>query len=155
MWAAAFSGSHATDTTEIYQEGLQLRSVKVYKRGLPDEEIVRIIRHNIRFPELSFGDMAAQIAACSLVSERWLAMVRKYGWPVVEASDHAIWDQSEAFVRQQICALPDGRCAAERSSSTMTGSTRTGPFPSRSRSLSEATSSRSTSRASRRKRRAR
>jgi N-methylhydantoinase B len=106
-------GSHATDTTEIYQEGLQLRTVKVYKRGQPDEEILRIIRHNIRFPELSFGDMAAQIAACSLVSERWLAMVKKYGWPVVEASVHAIWDQSEAFVRQQIRGLPDGRYAAE------------------------------------------
>jgi N-methylhydantoinase B len=107
------AGSFSTDTTEIYQEGIQLRSIKIHKRGAVDEELMRVIRHNIRFPELSFGDMAAQIAACSLSAQRWQEMIGKYGWDVMEACIHAIWDQSEAFVRRQIAALPDGRYTAE------------------------------------------
>lgn len=107
------SGSFSTDTTEIFQEGLQVRSVKVYKKGTPDEEILRIIRHNIRYPELSFGDMAAQVAACELSARRFGDLVQKYSWPVVEACIERIWDQSEAMVRQQIAALPKGRYEAE------------------------------------------
>ena len=107
------SGSFSTDTTEIFQEGLQLRSVKVYKRGKPDEEILRIIRHNIRFPELSLGDMAAQVAACELTARRFTELIARHGWARIEACIHRIWDQSEALARQKIAALPKGRFEAE------------------------------------------
>jgi N-methylhydantoinase B len=107
------SGSFSTDTTEIFQEGLQVRSVKIYKKGVLDEEISRLIRHNIRYPELSFWDMAAQVAACQLTARRFTELVRKHSWPVIETCIHRIWDQSEAMVRQQITALPNGRFTAE------------------------------------------
>ena len=106
------SGSFSTDTTEIFQEGLQLRSVKIHKAGTPDEELMRLIRHNIRFPELSFGDMAAQIACCKLVVRRLHELIARYTWPVIEECIRITWDQSEAFVRRQIAALPDGRYEA-------------------------------------------
>jgi N-methylhydantoinase B len=107
------SGSFATDSTEIFQEGLQIRSVKIYKRGVRDEELMRMIRHNIRFPELSFGDMAAQVSACELIVRRFGEMLKKYGWPTIEHCIQRIWDQSEATVRRQIAALPKGRFEAE------------------------------------------
>ena len=106
------SGSFSTDTTEIFQEGLQLRSVKVHKAGKVDEEIMRILRHNIRFPELSFGDMAAQIACCKLIVRRLEELIERYTWPVIEECIHVTWDQSEAYVRRQITELPDGRYEA-------------------------------------------
>ena len=106
------SGSFATDSTEIFQEGMQIRSVKIYKRGQRDEEIMRLIRHNIRFPELSFGDMAAQVSACELIVRRFGELLAKYGWPTIDHCIQRIWDQSEATVRQQIAALPDGRYEA-------------------------------------------
>lgn len=106
-------GSMATDTKDIFQEGLQLRTVKIHKAGVLDEELMRVISHNIRFPELSLGDMAAQIAACTLIAKRWHEMIAKYGWPMMQACIETIWDQSEAFVRRQIAALPDGRYEAD------------------------------------------
>lgn len=106
------ASSFSTDTTEIFQEGIQFRSVKIYKAGKPDEEIHRILRHNIRFPELSFGDMAAQIACCKLITQRFGEMIHKYGWETIQNCIETIWDQSEAFVRRQIAALPDGRYEA-------------------------------------------
>ncbi len=106
------ASSFSTDTTEIFQEGIQFRSVKIHKAGKPDEEIHRILRHNIRFPELSFGDMAAQIACCKLITQRFGEMIQKYGWDTIWNCIETIWDQSEAFVRRQIAALPDGRFEA-------------------------------------------
>ncbi len=107
------ASSFSTDTTEIFQEGIQFRSVKIHKAGKPDEEIHRILRHNIRFPELSFGDMAAQIACCKLITQRFGEMIAKYGWDTIWNCIETIWDQSEAFVRRQIAALPDGRYEAD------------------------------------------
>jgi len=107
------SGSVSTDTTEIFQEGLQLRSIKVYKRGKRDEEIIRIIRHNLRLPELSLGDMEAQIAACEIGRQRYLALIQKYGWDTVNDCVHAMWDQCELLMREQIRQIPDGTYVGE------------------------------------------
>ena len=107
------AGNFATDSTEIFQEGMQIRSVKVHKKGKPDEEILRLIRHNIRYPELSFGDMAAQVSACELVVRRFGDLLRKYGWPNIERCIERIWDQSEASVRHAIAKLPNGRYEGE------------------------------------------
>jgi N-methylhydantoinase B len=106
-------GSVSTDTTEIFQEGLQIRSIKVYKRGKPDPEILRIIRHNVRAPDQCFGDMEAQIAACELGRQRYVGLIEKYGWQVVTDCVRAIWDQCEAVTREQIRALPDGTYIGE------------------------------------------
>ena len=106
-------GSWCTDSTEIFQEGLQLRSLKVYKRGKPDPEILRVIRHNIRMPEMSMGDMEAQIAACELGRQRYVALIEKYGWTQVDDCINHMWDQCEALARQQIRAMPDGTYSAE------------------------------------------
>jgi N-methylhydantoinase B len=102
------SGSVCTDTTEIFQEGIQLRTLKVYKRGEPDPEIMRVIRHNVRYPDQCFGDMDAQIAACELGRRRYLALVQKYGLNLVQECIQAIWDQCEAIARDRIRNLPDG-----------------------------------------------
>jgi N-methylhydantoinase B len=102
------SGSVCTDSTEIFQEGLQLRTLKVYKRGKPDPEIMRVIRHNVRYPDQCFGDMEAQIAACELGRRRYLALVQKYGMGLVQGCIQTIWDQCEAVARERIRSLPDG-----------------------------------------------
>ena len=107
------SGSVSTDTTEIFQEGLQLRSIKVYKRGKPDAEILRIIRHNVRLPEATLGDMEAQIAACEIGRQRYVALIRKYGWDTVIGCVHAMWDQCEHLMREQIRRIPDGTYVGE------------------------------------------
>ena len=109
----AVAGSFATNSTEIYQEGLQIRSVKIVKRGERDEEIMRMIRHNIRFPDLTFGDMAAQLSACALIVRRFGDLLDKYGWGTIENCITAIWDQTEAYVRSYIARLPQGRFVAE------------------------------------------
>ena len=73
------TGFGSSNTRDVYEEGLQVRSVKIYKRGEPNTEVLRLIEDNIRFPESSLGDLRAQIACCRTGEERLEQICRKYG----------------------------------------------------------------------------
>jgi N-methylhydantoinase B len=106
-------GSASTNATEIFQEGIQFRTVKIIKRGERCPEIQRMVRHNTRYPELVLGDMEAQIAAVELGCRRYLALIERYGWDTIEGCIEDLWDRSEALARERIRAIPDGTYVAE------------------------------------------
>lgn len=106
-------GSVRTDSRDIFGEGIQLRTVKIVKRGEVDEEILRIIRHNTRFPDMNIGDLNAQLAACRLGDTRFLGLIEKYGREVIFECVRRIWDQSEAEARAAVARIPDGDYEAE------------------------------------------
>src|SRR4029453_3009743 len=58
------AGSNASDSTEIYQEGLRIPPVKLYERGVPVRTLLRIIEKNVRVPDPLSVDTRAQTAAC-------------------------------------------------------------------------------------------
>ena len=43
-------------SSDIFMEGLQLRSIKLWSKGEPIQEIYRIIENNTRFPVELMGD---------------------------------------------------------------------------------------------------
>jgi N-methylhydantoinase B len=104
-------GSFAT--SEIYAEGLQMRSLKIYEAGKRNETLWQIIRDNIRFPDASLGDLRAQIASCQLGARRYGELLARYGRETVEACIARIWDQAEAAARRVVEQIPDGTYTAE------------------------------------------
>ena len=100
-------------TTDIYSEGLQMPIVKIYRRGEINEELVSIIKTNVRLPERAMGDFRAQVAAVKTGEKRFLEMIRKYGRDDVLGSIEAIMDQSEAITRERVRNIPDGVYEAE------------------------------------------
>lgn len=100
-------------TTEIYQEGLQFRSVKLYEGGKLNGSIERIIYDNVRLPEAALGDLRAQIAACRIGERRLEEVFSRYGKETVLACVREIWDQSELLTRQAVARIPDGVYEAE------------------------------------------
>ena len=100
-------------TTDIYSEGLQMPIVKAYRKGEPNEEVMDIIRMNVRVPENAMGDLRAQIAAVRTGEKRFLEMIQKYGIDAVLGSIAAIMDQSEASARERVRQIPDGVYEAE------------------------------------------
>jgi hypothetical protein len=95
-------------TTDIFSEGLQMPIVKMYRKGVINEELVAIIRSNVRLPERAMGDFRAQIAAVKTGERRFLEMIRKYGRDAVVGGIEAIMDQSEAVTRARVSQIPDG-----------------------------------------------
>lgn len=106
-------GSITFRATDIFMEGLQLRTVKLMSKGEPIEEVYRIIENNTRFPQELLGDIAAQLGGCLLGSSLTGKLADKYGVPVFERAVETILDQSEAATRAKIAAIPDGTYEAE------------------------------------------
>jgi len=104
---------YGTDTTDIWQEGLQLFGVKVMKRGKLDHEILEIIRANSRLPDSVVGDLTAEISSCNRGAQQVLELVRKYGPEVVDAAVCRILDHGEQIARQAIASMPDGEWTVE------------------------------------------
>ncbi len=102
-------GSAATSkSTDIFQEGMQFRSVKLWSRGKPVKDVYRIIESNTRFPRLLMGDVQSQLSGCLLGRDMFLAVVDKYGLDTVRASIELMWNRSEAAARRAIAKVPDG-----------------------------------------------
>ena len=66
-------------SSDIFMEGLQLRSIKLWSKGEPIQEVYRIIENNTRFPVELLGDIAAQHAGCVLGRDLTQALADKYG----------------------------------------------------------------------------
>jgi len=100
-------------TTDIFSEGLQMPIVKIHRKGVANEELISIIKTNVRLPERAMGDFRAQIAAVKTGERRFLDLVRKYGRHAVVGGIAAIMDHSEAMTRARVAEIPDGVYEAE------------------------------------------
>src|SRR5579871_665039 len=106
-------GGIQTNSTDIFMEGLQLRSIKMWSKGEPIEEVYRIIENNTRMPLELMGDIAAQLAGCLLGRDLTAELADKYGIATFARAITLVLDQSEAAARSFIAAMPDGVYATE------------------------------------------
>ena len=72
-------GSLSKFATDIFQEGIQFRTVKLQSRGEPVREIYRMIEHNTRFPVEMMGDINSQIGGCLLGRDSVVELAGRYG----------------------------------------------------------------------------
>ena len=101
-------GGSVVHTADIFQEGLQLRSVKLWSKGHPIEEVYRIIETNTRQPIELLGDIEAQLGGCLLGRDFVAGLCERYGIETYRRAIEMILDQSEAAARERIRAMPDG-----------------------------------------------
>ncbi|GAW28191.1 hydantoinase B/oxoprolinase family protein [Carboxydocella sp. ULO1] len=110
---AVSPGGWTTDTTEIYQEGIRLRSIQLMKGGVMNRDVYQILRDNVRFSDSVMGDVRAQIAACHTGERRMQEIVNRYGLDTVRAAIQEMFRMEEAATRAAIAAIPDGVYSAE------------------------------------------
>lgn len=101
-------GSNASDSTEIYQEGLRIPPLKLYDRGARNETLFGLIETNVRVPVKVFGDLRAQLAACHIAEKSVLELVAHYGAERLAAYMTELVDYAERMTRAAIRELPDG-----------------------------------------------
>ncbi|MEK5520325.1 hydantoinase B/oxoprolinase family protein [Heyndrickxia sp. FSL W8-0423] len=106
-------GSFSNDATEIFQEGLQFPCVKLFNEGKINQAIVDMIQANVRFPELSLGDMWAQVAALKTGEKRVKELCEKHGKSMVLASVDYLLDHGEKLARKELSKLPKGTYESE------------------------------------------
>lgn len=102
------AGGNASDSTEIFQEGLCLPPVKLYDAGKPNEAVFRIIERNVRVPDKVLGDLRAQISACTIGERGLLELARRYGPDRLGEMFERLLDYTERLTRAELRTIPDG-----------------------------------------------
>ena len=100
-------------TTDIFAEGVQIPILKYQDRGGVNEDLVAIIRQNVRLPSRAVGDLRAQVTAVKTGERGFLGLIARYGREPVKAAIAAIMDRSEATARAHTRSIPDGVYEAE------------------------------------------
>jgi N-methylhydantoinase B len=101
-------GSNASDSTEIYAEGLRIPPLKLYEGGKANATLFRMIERNVRMPGRVFGDIRSQLAACEIAARGMADLVARYGVDDVKRLMVAMMDYSERLTRHCLSELPDG-----------------------------------------------
>ena len=113
MVAWAVNTAHHSDFADrghahIYQEGLRIPPIRLYRAGVLQTDVQELILLNCQVPRERLSDLRAQMAANRLGVERLGALCGKYGRAVVMAAGDALLDYAERKMRAGIAAIPDG-----------------------------------------------
>ena len=107
------AGSNASDSTEIYAEGLRIAPMKLYEGGKLNKTIMTFIEKNVRLPVQVQGDLRAQLAACHIAEAQFADLVSKYGAALTKRLMAEVLDHAERLTRAELAKLPDGEWSFE------------------------------------------
>ena len=108
----------SADARELYEEGLFIPITKLFDRGDRNEELLKIVRANVRAPDAVVGDLYAMTAANDVGATRLVAFMDEFGLDsIVPLADEVI-ARSEQAMRAAIASVPDG---TYRNSATLDG----------------------------------
>lgn len=101
-------GSMAGSMSEIFQEGLRIPVVKLFRKGVLQTDIMDLLLLNVRVPEERRGDHNAQIASCRLGERRFQEVLSVHGTDDVLTAFDEIISRTANRMRLAIAEIPDG-----------------------------------------------
>ena len=102
------AGSNPPDATDVFEEGLCIPPLKLMENDRMSPVLEALIRRNVRYPDLIFGDLNAQIACGRTAAREMVALIEKYGRDVILEAMAALMDRAERQTRKEIEKIPDG-----------------------------------------------
>lgn len=101
-------GSNAADSDSIYAEGIRIPTVKIFREGELDKDILNLILLNCRVRHIRLGDLNAQFACNKKGVQRMEDVCVKYGKETVALCMEELLDYSERKIRMALSAIPNG-----------------------------------------------
>lgn len=99
---------YSADANSIFEEGLAIPPLKLYRAGKPVQEVLDIIAENVRVPDQVLGDIHVQIAAARLGAERITELMTEHDMDDLDGIAGTIFARSESAMRAAIMRVPDG-----------------------------------------------
>lgn len=94
--------------TDVHQEGIRIPPTKLYRKGVLDTALLKLILTNVRIPEQNWGDLQAQVASVNTGERRTLDLVKRFGAETVVDGFADLLDYAEAQARSVLRDVPDG-----------------------------------------------
>ncbi|MBS7669034.1 hydantoinase B/oxoprolinase family protein [Croceicoccus gelatinilyticus] len=87
-------GSMPIDATSIFQEGVRIPPVKLWKQGQYNEDLMKLVLHQVRTPEWCSADLNALIAACRVAARRVVELCERFGDDVYASATNLLLDRN-------------------------------------------------------------
>lgn len=94
--------------TEVHQEGLRIPPMKIARKGVYNDDVLRIMMTNVRMPSLNWGDLNAQIAAVNTGERKILDIIKRFGFETFKQGMPELLDYAEHQARELVATIPDG-----------------------------------------------
>ena len=101
-------GSFAGEAEEILHEGVRIPPIKLYKKDVLDEQLLRLWAANVRAPKSVYADSAAQVASIRIGELRLFDLIEREGIANVQAGISHLMDYCEELLRSRIRQVPNG-----------------------------------------------
>jgi len=101
-------GTNSGDATDLFQEGLLIPPTKILRRGKLNTDVQELICANTRTPDVTWGDISAQINTNSYGIKKFAEFFDKYGVKSVLACWQRWMEICESELRKEIIKVPDG-----------------------------------------------
>lgn len=95
-------------STEIFQEGIIIPPVKLYRKGTLNQDLLDLILRNVRTPRERRGDINAQLGAHHTGSRRMQELCARFSLSELQRYAEGLLAHSEQMMRSAIRSLPDG-----------------------------------------------
>jgi 5-oxoprolinase (ATP-hydrolysing) len=106
-------GTSIIDAVDAYAEGIQLKALKLFEKGTPNQQLWYLLRDNLRASDLVVGDIEALVAAARIGAARFLELAETHGLAALRGAGRDAIAYSERMLRAEIEKLPDGKYVAE------------------------------------------
>jgi N-methylhydantoinase B len=101
-------GTNSGDATDLFQEGLLIPPLKILRRGAINTDVQELICANTRTPEVTWGDIQAQVNTNTYGLGKLAELFGKHGSANVLACWQRWMDICESELRKAIAGIPDG-----------------------------------------------
>jgi N-methylhydantoinase B len=105
---ADIGGRVSSDNREVHEEGLFIPLTRLYHAGKLNEDVLRMIRWNVRTPEEVTGDIRSQVAANHVCAQKIIEMLSDEGLDTLDGLADEIITRTERSMRSAIAKIPDG-----------------------------------------------
>ncbi len=89
-------GSIPIEATTIYQEGIRIPPIKLYKKGELQADVLELILHNVRTQQWNRFDLNALVAACNTAARRVLELTERFSDDVLHTTMGIMLDRNKA-----------------------------------------------------------
>ncbi|WBX85431.1 hydantoinase B/oxoprolinase family protein [Sphingosinicella microcystinivorans] len=96
------AGSMPIDAHSIFEEGVRIPPVKIFRRGERNDDLVRLVMHQTRKPDWCAADLNALIASCRVAARRVNELCDRFGDDVYVSATQALLDRNHRAMKALI-----------------------------------------------------
>jgi N-methylhydantoinase B len=98
------AGSMPIDARAIFEEGVRIPPVKIWKKGEYNEDLMKLVMHQTRKPDWCAADLNALIASCRVAARRIDEMCARFGEDEVVAAMDALLARNHRAMKALIAS---------------------------------------------------